>query len=60
MQPEQLAAAVLDEDTRKIKQLTVSDIKNTNKLFTDLYGPVVAPRVKYINSNPWGVQVDYE
>lgn len=60
MQPEQLAAAVLDEETRKIKQLTVSDIEATNKLFIDLYGPVVAPRVEYINSNPWGVQVDYE
>lgn len=60
MQPEQLAAAVLDEETRKIKQLTVSDIEATNKLFVDLYGPVVAPRVEYINSNPWGVQVDYE
>lgn len=60
MQPEQLAAAVLDEETRKIKQLTVSDVEATNKLFVDLYGPVVAPRVEYINSNPWGVQVDYE
>lgn len=60
MQPEQLAAAILDEDTRKIKQLTVSDVKNTNKLFVDLYGPVVLPRVKYISENPWGVQVDYE
>ena len=60
MQPEQLAAAILDEDTRKIKQLTVSDVENTDKLFVDLYGPVVLPRVKYINENPWGVQVDYE
>ena len=60
MLPEQLAEALLDEETRKIKKLTVSDIGKTDMLFTDLYGKVVQPRVDYINENPWGVQVDYE
>lgn len=60
MLPEQLAEALLDEETRKIKRLTVSDIGKTDMLFTNLYGKVVQPRVDYINENPWGVQVDYE
>ena len=60
MLPEQLAEALLDEETRKIKKLAVSDIGKTDMLFTDLYGKVVQPRVDYINENPWGVQVDYE
>lgn len=60
LMPKQLAACVLNKDTRKIKQLVVSDIVATDKLFTDLYGKEVPPRVKFINDNIWDVQVDYE
>lgn len=58
--PEELAEAVLEQDTRKIKQITVSDIEQADKLFVDLYGKDVPPRVKFINENIWGVEVDYE
>lgn len=60
MMPEELAASVLDLDTRRIVQLQVSDIEQTDKLFTDLYGRNVPPRVQFIEENPWNVQVDYE
>lgn len=58
--PEELAEAVLEQNTRKIKQITVSDIEQADKLFVDLYGKDVPPRVKFINENIWGVEVDYE
>lgn len=58
--PEELAEAVLEQDTRKIRQITVSDIEQADKLFADLYGKDVPPRVKFINENIWGVEVDYE
>lgn len=58
--PEQLAESLLNEETRKMRKLTVSDIEKTNKFFEDLYGKEVRPRVEYINENPWNVQVDYE
>ncbi len=58
--PEELSTFILDEDTRIIRQLTVEDIGKTDKLFKDLYGKDVPPRVEYINNNIWGVEVDYE
>lgn len=60
MRPDELAAFILDEDTRILKQLTVKDVEQTNKLFEDLYGKDVPPRVEYIERNEWGVEVDYE
>lgn len=60
MQPQELAAFILDQDTRQIKQLVVSDFEETEQLFEDLYGKNVPPRVDYINNNIWGVEVDYE
>lgn len=58
--PEELAEAVLEPSTRKIKKIVVEDINAANGLFKDLYGKDVPPRVKYINDNVWGVEVDYE
>lgn len=58
--PEELAEAVLEPSTRKIKKIVVEDIDAANGLFKDLYGKDVPPRVKYINDNVWGVEVDYE
>lgn len=60
MQPQELAAFILDQDTRQIKQLVVNDFEETEQLFEDLYGKNVPPRVDYINNNIWGVEVDYE
>jgi DNA gyrase subunit B len=58
--PEELASFILDPKTRKLKQLIVEDLKDTDKLFKDLYGKDVPPRVEYINNNIWNVEVDYE
>lgn len=58
--PEELAEFVLEKDTRKLKQLVVKDFDKTDKLFLDLYGKDVPPRVEYINNNEWEVKVDYE
>ena len=58
--PEQLADSLLNEETRRMRKLTVSDIEKTSAFFEDLYGKEVQPRVDYISENPWGVQVDYE
>lgn len=58
--PEELAEAVLEPTTRKIKKIVVEDVAAANGLFKDLYGKDVPPRVKYINDNIWGVEVDYE
>lgn len=51
MRPDELAAFILDEDTRVLKQLTVKDVEQTSKLFEDLYGKDVPPRVEYIERN---------
>lgn len=58
--PEELADSVLVPETRKLKRLQVADVENTKQLFVDLYGDKVPPRVKFINENIWGVEVDYE
>jgi len=39
---------LVDPDKRIIKQISVEDIKNTNKLFDDLMGTAVLPRKNFI------------
>lgn len=48
MDAEELAHTLLDSSTRNILQLQVNDIDKTNRLFQDLYGKAVEPRVKFI------------
>lgn len=55
---DELAECLLDPDTRHIVQLTVSDINKTDKLFTQLYGKAVEPRVKFILKHSEEARVD--
>lgn len=45
---EELSYTLLDQSTRHIVQLTVSDIQKTQELFQCLYGKPVEPRVRYM------------
>lgn len=45
---DELEYSLLNPKTRNVVQLSVSDKENTNKLFNDLYGKAVEPRVKFI------------
>ena len=44
----ELSECLLEPETRNILQLQVSDVKETDKLFNDLYGKQVEPRVKFL------------
>ena len=48
MDSEELSQALLDPSTRNILQLQVNNVEQTNKLFNDLYGKAVEPRVRFI------------
>lgn len=58
MDSDELATCLLDPDNRVIYRLTVDDIDKTNKLFNDLYGKAVEPRVKYILKHSEEARVD--
>lgn len=45
---EELSHCLLEPETRNIVQLTVEDIGATDKMFQDLYGKIVEPRVKFL------------
>lgn len=48
---DELAYCLLEPGTRNLYQLTVSDIGKTNKMFQDLYGKNVEPRVKFLEKH---------
>lgn len=48
MDSDELAYCLLEEDTRNIVQLQVSDIGKLDMTFNDLYGKKVEPRVKFL------------
>lgn len=48
---DELAYCLLEPDTRNLYQLAVSDIGKTNKMFQDLYGKNVEPRVKFLEKH---------
>lgn len=54
----ELAYCLLDPSTRNIKQLVVEDIQMTNKLFNDLYGKDVEPRVEFLLKHAEEARVD--
>lgn len=57
---DELAETLLDPKTRNIVQLKVNDFGLTEKLFEDLYGKKVEPRVKYLLEHSEEVEYDYE
>lgn len=58
MDSEELAHTLLEPETRNILQLQVSDMDKTNKLFQDLYGKAVEPRIKFIMEHSEEARID--
>ena len=48
---DELAYCLLEPEPRNLYQLTASDIGKTNKMFQDLYGKNVEPRVKFLEKH---------
>ena len=55
---DELAYCLLEPKTRNLYKLTVSDIEKTNKMFQDLYGKNVEPRVKFLEEHLEEARVD--
>ena len=53
MSAEDSEKTLIDVNTRILHQITVEDIKNTDKLFEDLMGSAVTPRKEFIKENSW-------
>lgn len=49
--PEETEETLIDPDQRIIKQITVEDVKTTDKLFDDLMGSAVTPRKAFIKQH---------
>lgn len=45
---DELSYALLEQETRNVVQLQVNDIGKLDKVFNDLYGKKVEPRVKFL------------
>ena len=48
MSVEETEETLIDPANRILKQITVEDVKATNKLFDDLMGTAILPRKEYI------------
>lgn len=55
---DELAYCLLEPETRNLYQLTVSDIKKTDKMFQDLYGKNVEPRVEFLEKHLEEARID--
>ena len=55
---DELACCLLEPETRNLYKLTVSDIKKTDKMFKDLYGKNVEPRVKFLEEHLEEARID--
>lgn len=60
MSVEETEETLTDPDNRIIKQITVSDVKATNKLFDDLMGTAVIPRKEYVKNHSAEAMFDGE
>lgn len=48
MDKEEAAQTLLNPETRNVIQLKVTDYEKTDKLFNDLYGKEIKPRVDFL------------
>lgn len=55
---EELAYALLEQETRNVIQLKVTDIGKLDKVFNDLYGKKVEPRVRFLAEHLEEAHVD--
>ena len=51
MSVEETEETLIDPNNRMIKQITIRDIKNTDKLFDDLMGTAITPRKNFIKQH---------
>lgn len=58
MDSEELSETLLNPESRNILQLQVTDVEKTDKLFNDLYGKAVEPRVRFIMEHSEEANVD--
>lgn len=58
MDAEELEEALLDPNTRVLKQITIDDYKKAQGLFDDLMGTAVSPRKAYIEKHSKEVDVN--
>lgn len=54
----ELSYCLLDPKTRVMHKLVVSDIEKTNKMFQDLYGKNVEPRVRFLEEHLEEAHID--
>lgn len=54
----ELAETLLDVDTRNLSQITVSDRAAVDKMFNDLYGKKVEPRVQFLAEHAEEAYID--
>ena len=55
---DELSYCLLDPATRNVLQLKVEDYEKTNKMFQDLYGKKVEPRVEFLNKHLEEANID--
>lgn len=53
LSPEETEETLIEPENRIIKQITVDDIRATDRLFDDLMGTAVVPRKVYIKEHSW-------
>jgi len=58
MDSDELSTVLLDKNSRNMLQLTVNDFGKTDKMFQDLYGRAVGPRVEFLTEHLEEANVD--
>lgn len=59
MDADELEENLLDPAQRRMKQITVSDVKQADILFDHLMGNTVVPRKKYIEEHSHEAEVEF-
>ena len=57
---EELRQCILDNDTRNVVQLIITDKDKTEKMFSNLYGRRVEPRVTFLSEHSNDIVIDME
>ena len=60
LSPEETEETLIEPENRIIKQITVDDIRATDRLFDDLMGTAVVPRKVYIKEHSWEANYNAE
>lgn len=58
MDADEIAATVMNEETRTLKQITMEDAEAVAKTFMSLMGESVDPRKKFIEANAERANID--